>query len=78
VSTILPFPRRNRGSTVRVEHIEGEWTVIYGDQGYPYETRAAALRDALAIADQALRRSLCGRTGSARHASRQRKNPYRA
>jgi hypothetical protein len=48
---IVQFPRRDR-STVRVEYAEDRWRVIYSDQGWPCLSRAAALREAIAIADQ--------------------------
>ena len=48
---LLEFPRRDR-TTVRVEYVEDSWRVIHGDQGWPCLSREAALREAIAIADQ--------------------------
>jgi hypothetical protein len=51
---IIQFPRRDR-SAIRVERVEGaegEWLVIYGEQGWSHPSREAALQEANEIAAQ--------------------------
>jgi hypothetical protein len=51
-ATIIKFPRRANRDAIRVAHVEGEWTVIYGSQGWSFASRAGALQEALTIAEQ--------------------------
>jgi hypothetical protein len=50
-AVVIPFPRCGR-SPIRIERTDGYWRVICGDQAWPCMSRSAALREALAIADQ--------------------------